>query len=43
LKMLAEIIHLDIPVYVSLLVILGCISTAIVYSLYTSRKNNTVS
>ena len=43
LKMLAEIIHLDIPVYVSLLVILGCISTAIIYSLYTSRKNNTVS
>lgn len=43
LKMLAEIVHVEIPVYVSLLVILVCIATAILYSLYTSRKNNTVS
>lgn len=43
LKMLAEIIHVEIPVYISLLVILGCITTAIVWSLYTSKKNNTLS
>ena len=43
LKMLAEIVHVEIPVYVSLLVILACIATAILYSLYASRKNNTLS
>jgi tellurite resistance protein TerC len=42
LKMLAEIIDLYLPVYVSLLVILVCITTAIGYSMYTTRKNNKV-
>jgi tellurite resistance protein TerC len=37
LKMLAEIIDLYLPVYVSLLVILVCITTAILYSMYTTR------
>lgn len=32
LKMLAEIFHLKVPVYVSLLVIVACISASIVYS-----------
>jgi len=40
LKMLAEIIEFYLPVYVSLLVILGCISTAIGYSVYTSSKKD---
>jgi tellurite resistance protein TerC len=40
LKMLAEILHFYLPVYVSLLVILVCISTAIGYSMYTSNRNN---
>jgi tellurite resistance protein TerC len=34
-KMLAEILHIYLPVYVSLLVILVCITTAILYSLYS--------
>jgi len=38
LKMLAEIWHIYLPVYVSLLVILVCITTAILYSLYSGRK-----
>lgn len=33
LKMLAEIFHFKVPVYVSLLVIVGCISASIVYSI----------
>ncbi len=37
LKMLAEIVHIELPVYVSLLVILVCISTAILYSLYRKK------
>src|SRR5882757_4518012 len=37
LKMLAEIIEFYLPVYVSLLVILGCISTAIGYSMYSTK------
>jgi tellurite resistance protein TerC len=40
LKMLAEIWHIYLPVYVSLLVILVCITTAILYSLYSGRKMN---
>jgi len=40
LKMLAEIIDIYLPVYVSLLVILFCIATAIGYSMYTSRKKS---
>src|SRR5258708_3782687 len=37
LKMLAEIIDIVLPVYVSLLVILVCITTAIFYSMYSTR------
>ena len=43
LKMLAEVIDVYLPVYVSLLVILICISTAIAYSMYASKKNNKAS
>jgi tellurite resistance protein TerC len=39
LKMLAEIIPFHIPVYVSLLVILVCITASIVYSLSVAGKN----
>jgi tellurite resistance protein TerC len=38
LKMLVEWLDFYIPVYVSLLVILVCITTAIIYSIYTSSK-----
>jgi len=38
LKMLAEIFDVYLPVYVSLLVILVCISTAIGYSMYTTAQ-----
>ena len=37
-KMLAEIVDVLLPVYVSLLVILVCITTAIGYSLYSGRR-----
>ena len=37
-KMLAEIWQIYLPVYVSLLVILVCITTAIIYSLYSGRS-----
>jgi tellurite resistance protein TerC len=37
LKMLAEIVDIFLPVYVSLLVILVCITTAILYSIYSTR------
>jgi len=41
LKMLAEIVDIVVPVYVSLLVILVCISGGIGYSmLVTKRKKN---
>ena len=40
LKMLAEIIDIYVPVYVSLLLILLCIATAIGYSMYTSREKS---
>jgi len=39
LKMLSEIVGFTLPVYVSLLVILVCISTAMLYSLYSNKKN----
>jgi tellurite resistance protein TerC len=38
LKMLAEIVDLYLPVYVSLLVILVCITTAIAWSMYTTAR-----
>ena len=38
LKMLAEIVGIYLPVYLSLPVILVCITTAILYSLYSGRK-----
>lgn len=38
LKMLAEMFHLAIPVYISLLVIVFCISSSIFYSIYRSKK-----
>ena len=38
LKMLAEIIHVKIPIYVSLGVILACLVGAILYSVYKNRK-----
>ena len=37
LKMLAEIVDIFLPVYVSLLVILVCITTAILYSIYSTK------
>lgn len=37
LKMLAEIVHVYLPVYVSVLVILACIVSSIVYSLYSVK------
>jgi tellurite resistance protein TerC len=40
LKMLAEIIHVKVPVYVSLMVILICLIGSIVYSLQASGKND---
>jgi len=41
LKMLAEWLDFYLPVYVSLLVILVCITAAIGYSMYTSSKKDT--
>lgn len=38
LKMLAEIFHVKVPIFISLLVILVCIAASIVYSLYVSNK-----
>jgi tellurite resistance protein TerC len=38
LKMLAEIFHFKIPVYISLLVILVCIAASIVYSITVANK-----
>jgi tellurite resistance protein TerC len=40
LKMLAEIGHIYVPVYVSLLVILVCITGSIGYSMMTSRRKS---
>ncbi|KIC89209.1 TerC/Alx family metal homeostasis membrane protein [Flavihumibacter sp. ZG627] len=38
LKMLAEIFHIKVPVYISLLVIVLCIGTSIVYSMSVANK-----
>jgi tellurite resistance protein TerC len=38
LKMLAEIFHLEIPIYISLLVIVICIASSIFYSIYRSKR-----
>jgi tellurite resistance protein TerC len=38
LKMLAEIFKVHLPVYVSLLVIIGCLLASIFYSIYVARK-----
>ena len=40
LKMLAEIFHFKIPVFISLLVILVCIAASIVYSIAVSQKDD---
>lgn len=37
-KMLAEYFHLYLPVYVSLLVIVGCLAASILYSMWVARK-----
>lgn len=38
LKMLAEIVHVKVPVYISLLVILVCIVASIIYSMQVANK-----
>lgn len=38
-KMLAEIFHIKVPVYISLLVILVCILASIVYSIQVANRN----
>lgn len=38
LKMLAEIVHITVPVYISLLVILVCITASILYSMQVANK-----
>jgi tellurite resistance protein TerC len=38
LKMLIEIFHLELPVYMSLIVILACLSGSILYSIYRNRQ-----
>ncbi|PUZ28921.1 tellurium resistance protein TerC [Chitinophaga parva] len=40
LKMLAEIFHFTLPIYVSLIVIVVCLVGAILYSLYRSSKTD---
>lgn len=40
LKMLAEIFHFTVPIYISLMVILICIGGSIFYSLHEAVKNN---
>jgi tellurite resistance protein TerC len=39
-KMFLEIIDIHMPVWVSLVVIVTCISSAIFYSIYHNRKNS---
>ena len=39
-KMLAEIFHIEIPVYISLLVIITCIAASIIYSVTLGNRNN---
>jgi tellurite resistance protein TerC len=38
LKMLAEIFHIDVPVYISLLVIVACLGGSILYSIQMNEK-----
>jgi len=38
LKMLAEIFHIKVPVYVSLLVIMVCLAASVVYSIYVAAR-----
>jgi tellurite resistance protein TerC len=38
LKMLAEIVHFHLPVWVSLVVIIACLAGSIVYSIYHDKK-----
>lgn len=38
LKMLVEVLHVELPVYISLLVIVGCLAGSIGYSIYRNRK-----
>jgi tellurite resistance protein TerC len=38
LKMLIEIFHLELPVYISLIVILACLGGSIVFSIYRNRQ-----
>ena len=40
LKMLAEIVNINVSVFISLMVILVCITTAIIYSVYHQKKDN---
>jgi Membrane protein TerC, possibly involved in tellurium resistance len=40
IKMFLEIIHIQFPVWVSLVAIVLCISTSILYSLYYNRKHS---
>jgi len=39
-KMLIEIFHVEINIYISLLVIVVCLTTSIIYSLYKDRQAN---
>jgi tellurite resistance protein TerC len=43
LKMLAEIFHLKIPVYISLMVILVCIAASIIYSISVASREQKAS
>lgn len=40
LKMLAEIVHIEVPVYISLLVIVLCLGGSILYSIQTAEKES---
>jgi tellurite resistance protein TerC len=39
LKMLAEMVHFKVPVFVSLLVIVLCITASIIYSISTANRD----
>ena len=39
LKMLAEIIHIELPVYISLMVIVICLTGSILYSMQKAKRN----
>lgn len=40
LKMLVEIIHIRVPIYISLIVIVICLAGSMIYSLQVSNRNN---